>query len=258
MTATTTVSLEEHPKYVILDESKWTLKAESTHKGPSPWATTPNEGASVQRTEAPLKPSGALDQYKYTDLTPVIGREYHDIQLAEILDDDDKIRDLAINIAYRGVAFFRGQKITVEQQKVLAQKLTSLTFQPKTSSLHIHPITPGGGFLRPDGSIDPEVTLISSEYGKKVYHKDYKENKALASKGIHQDFAFETIPSAFSILKIIEPLETGGDTLWWSGAGLYDKLSDPFKRYLETLTGTFSGNQIGTWQEKFKLFNGPR
>lgn len=47
----------------------------------------------------PLKLSGALDQFKFFDTTPVIGREFVDVDLAEWLrapNSDELIRDLAI------------------------------------------------------------------------------------------------------------------------------------------------------------------
>lgn len=47
----------------------------------------------------PLKLSGALDQFEHFDVTPVIGREYVNVNLAELLrapNSDDLIRDLAI------------------------------------------------------------------------------------------------------------------------------------------------------------------
>jgi hypothetical protein len=44
----------------------------------------------------PLSYSGSLDQYKSFDVTNVIGREFPELQLADILNDDTKIRDLAI------------------------------------------------------------------------------------------------------------------------------------------------------------------
>jgi len=44
----------------------------------------------------PLQYSGALDKYESFDLTSVIGREFPKVQLTEILEDDAKIRDLAI------------------------------------------------------------------------------------------------------------------------------------------------------------------
>jgi hypothetical protein len=47
-------------------------------------------------SESPLKYSGSLDQYKHFDVTNVIGREFVDLQLSQILNDDAKLRDLAI------------------------------------------------------------------------------------------------------------------------------------------------------------------
>lgn len=47
----------------------------------------------------PLKLSGALDQFKAFDATPVIGREFIDVDLAEWLrapNSDELIRDLGI------------------------------------------------------------------------------------------------------------------------------------------------------------------
>jgi len=46
-----------------------------------------------------LKLSGVLDQFKYFDNTPVIGREFVDVDLAEWLrapNSDELLRDLAI------------------------------------------------------------------------------------------------------------------------------------------------------------------
>jgi hypothetical protein len=101
----------------------------------------------------PLKYSGTLDSYPSFDPTPVIGREFPDAQLSEILKDDAKIRDLGItselpvyqcnrtnfqltsllSVSQRGVVFFRNQDLNVQQQKVLGQKLGELTGKPATS-----------------------------------------------------------------------------------------------------------------------------
>jgi hypothetical protein len=55
----------------------------------------------------PLVYSGSLDEYKSFDVTPVIGREYPEARLVDILKDDAKIRDLAIqgmsSSAYRSI-----------------------------------------------------------------------------------------------------------------------------------------------------------
>ncbi len=44
----------------------------------------------------PLKNSGSLDQYESFDVTKVIGREFPTLQLSSILNDDAKLRDLAV------------------------------------------------------------------------------------------------------------------------------------------------------------------
>jgi hypothetical protein len=78
----------------------------------------------------PLKYSGSFDQHQSIDLTSVIGREYATLQIADFLDDDASVRDLAILCSERGVVFFRNQDITIEQLKVLTNKLGELTGRP--------------------------------------------------------------------------------------------------------------------------------
>ena len=49
--------------------------------------------------KAPLKLSGAIESWKNFDVTPVIGREYADVDLAAVLkaeNSDELLRDLAI------------------------------------------------------------------------------------------------------------------------------------------------------------------
>jgi hypothetical protein len=49
--------------------------------------------------KAPLTYSGSLDSFNHTDLTPVIGREYTGLQIAQVLDAKDRdrlIKDIAI------------------------------------------------------------------------------------------------------------------------------------------------------------------
>ena len=47
----------------------------------------------------PIKSTGALDQYEHFEVTPVIGREYVNVNLLELLrapNSDDLIRELAL------------------------------------------------------------------------------------------------------------------------------------------------------------------
>lgn len=83
----------------------------------------------------PLSYSGTLDSYEHFDVTSVIGREFPKLQITDILNDDAKLRDLAILVSQRGVVFFRNQDITIEQQKDLGQKLGELAGKPATSKV---------------------------------------------------------------------------------------------------------------------------
>lgn len=62
----------------------------------------------------PLKASGALN-HPFTDLTPAIGRQYDNLQVADLLrapNADALIRDLAIIVSERGVVIFKEQEVS--------------------------------------------------------------------------------------------------------------------------------------------------
>src|SRR4051794_31100643 len=54
----------------------------------------------TKQAREPLSPSGALDRFKHEESTPVIGREYADVNLVDDIinaeNSDELIRDLAI------------------------------------------------------------------------------------------------------------------------------------------------------------------
>ncbi|EXJ76894.1 hypothetical protein A1O3_10051 [Capronia epimyces CBS 606.96] len=193
-------------------------------------------------TKEPLKYSGSLDEYKSFDVTNVIGREFPELQLSSILNDDTKVRDLAILVSQRGVVFFRNQDLNIDDQKVLGQKLGELTGKPETSKLHRHALSNSkrGIAVDENGKLDDEVSVISSEQNRKFYKERFSPaTKRLASEGWHADITFERIPSDYAILKIVSPAtDAGGDTLWASGYELYDRLSPAFQKLAEGLTAT--------------------
>lgn len=96
------------------------------------------------RISQPLECSGSLDGYSKLDLTPVIGREYRGLQVADILkseDGDRLIKDLAVTsmrhlkmgkdmltraVSQRGVVFLRDQDVTPQQMRGFGEKLTAL------------------------------------------------------------------------------------------------------------------------------------
>jgi hypothetical protein len=160
----------------------------------------------------PLKLSGALDAYESFDVTPVIGREFVNADLAEWLrapNSDALLRDLAITISRRGVVFFRKQDgITDDLQKELVQRLGELSGKPATSKLHIHPVSNSG---REQGGKDDEISVISSEQAKKIYTRDtFGAKKQSNKEQWHSDITFEPIPSDYALLRLVQIPKTGG------------------------------------------------
>ncbi|OIW32293.1 taurine catabolism dioxygenase [Coniochaeta ligniaria NRRL 30616] len=212
----------------------------------------------------PLQLSGALDSYESFDVTPVIGREFPTANLVNWLDapnSDELLRDLAITISQRGVVFFRAQdNLTNDLQKKLILRLGELTGRPATSGLHIHPILNSEREL---GGSDPEISTISSVQHNKFYVKqepDELSPKKQSSAQWHSDIAFEPVPADYTSLRLVELPTTGGDTLWASGYEIYDRISEPYQKFLESLTATFEQPGFGKVAERagFKLYDRER
>ncbi|KAL2842500.1 hypothetical protein BJX68DRAFT_257784 [Aspergillus pseudodeflectus] len=186
--------------------------------------------------------SGSLDAFDPVMVTPVIGNEFIKGS-CNIVDDilkhpnaDQRIRDLAIMVAERGVVFFRAQdNLTNNLQKELIMRMGELTGRPRTHGLHIHPVT---NDAREFGDPDPQISTINSE-GRKTLYKgsDYTRMAAVW----HSDISFEKAPADFSSLRLVQLPKTGGDTLWASGYEIYDRISKPYRAFLETLTATHAG-----------------
>ncbi|KAL4894942.1 hypothetical protein BDV59DRAFT_192328 [Aspergillus ambiguus] len=208
----------------------------------------------------PLKLSGVLDGYESFDVTPVIGREFPTASLKEWLrapNSDELLRDLAITISQRGVVFFRKQDgLDDDLQKELVQRLGQLSGKPATSGLHIHPVANSG---REHSVKDDEISVISSEQRKTLY-KDRNSRKQSARREWHSDITFEPIPSDYTLLRLTQLPRTGGDTLWASGYEVYDRISEPYQKFLESLTATYAQpgfNRVAK-ENDFEIYTGPR
>ncbi|RYO84873.1 hypothetical protein DL766_001687 [Monosporascus sp. MC13-8B] len=219
--------------------------------------------SSKLQKQKPLTLSGALDGYQWFDTTPVIGREFPTANLVEWLEapnSDVLIRDLAITISQRGVVFFRAQdNLTNDLQKKLIQRLGDLSGRPATSSLHIHPLLNSEREL---GGDDPEISTISSEQLKQFYRPRPNQFSQKRQSGAmwHSDIAFEPVPADYSSLRLVKLPKTGGDTLWASGYEIYDRISQPYQKFLETLTATFEQPKFAEVAESngFKLYDKSR
>lgn len=136
------------------------------------------------------------------------------------------------------MVFFRAQNnLTADLQKQLVNRLGQLSGKPETSTLHIHPVLNNEreGYR----VTDPEISTIDSELDKKIYNKEFKPKKQ-KSGGWHSDIAFEPVPADYSSLRLEKLPKTGGDTLWASGYEIYDRISPPYQKFLESLTATFA------------------
>ncbi|ODQ54688.1 taurine catabolism dioxygenase [Saitoella complicata NRRL Y-17804] len=226
----------------------------------------------------PYTYGGSLDSFNSFDITPIIGREFPDVDLRAVLNApnrEDLIHDLAVTISDRGVVFFRNQSLTTDEQKQLGLLLGELTGKPATSGLHIHPVINSGrdiGINEDSGEVtrkDDEISVISSDLNRKLY-SDYGSQFAdrlnnrvrdnFASTGWHSDITFEPVPANYTILKIHTLPPTGGDTLWASGYELYDRISPKLRQFLDTATGTFAQPNFNAAADKhaFKLYSAPR
>ncbi|CAG8983769.1 hypothetical protein HYALB_00010409 [Hymenoscyphus albidus] len=191
-----------------------------------------------------VKSTGALDEYENFDVTPIIGREFPHASLAQWLqspNSDALIRELALTISQRGVVFFRAQDdLTADLQKQLVQRLGLLSGKPADSGLHIHPIL---NSEREDYRVtDPEISTIDSVLNKKLYANNSiinQSGKKQNAGGWHADISFEPAPADYSSLRLEILPKTGGDTLWASGYEIYDRISEPYQKFLEGLTCTF-------------------
>ncbi|KIY68363.1 taurine catabolism dioxygenase [Cylindrobasidium torrendii FP15055 ss-10] len=188
---------------------------------------------------------GSLSAYESFDLTPHIGTQFPSTatQLSQLIEDDQKIKDLSTLVSHRGVVFFKKQDLTIDQQRVLGRKLGKLSWDghPETSDLHIHPISEDvpevGG---------KDVSIISNKEGVPFAQK-YRSGRA--SSGWHSDITFEPVPSDYAILKLHSLPDVGGDTLWASAYEAYDRLSPRFAAFLEGLTAVHNADFFNAYNK---------
>ncbi|RFU31457.1 hypothetical protein B7463_g4892, partial [Scytalidium lignicola] len=210
----------------------------------------------------PLKAAGVLGP-NYFETTTIIGREYPEAQISEWMNSprrDEFIRDLAITVSERGVVFFRKQKdLTVEMQKELIDLIGRLSGKPSTSGLHVHPLIEGKKDvgINDKGDIDEHISVISSQLNRKLH---LASRYTFASKAWHSDMTFEHVPSDYAVLKMRIVPPTGGDTIWASGYEMYDRLSKPYQKFLESLTAKHANPDFIESSKRvgFEIHPGPR
>ncbi|KAL1604824.1 hypothetical protein SLS60_004364 [Paraconiothyrium brasiliense] len=233
-------------------------------------ASTQAPSDNAHATE-PIKPTGVLEKFDYEEVTPIIGREFPTLNIVDDLinaeNSDELLRELAVTISRRGVVFFRSQNnLTNDLQKQLVDRLGKLTQKPSGSTLHIHPILNNTSEF---GVNDAEISTISSKARKQIFKHEQPPNKRRYDAAQwHSDIQFEPVPADYTSLRLVElprderGVPTGGDTLWASGYEIYDRFSAPYRKFLESLTATFSGEGFtraaAANPDKVKIHEGPR
>ncbi|OGM46965.1 alpha-ketoglutarate-dependent sulfonate dioxygenase [Aspergillus bombycis] len=159
---------------------------------------------------------------KPVDLTESIGTLLENVQLSQL--NEQQLDELALLVTERGVVFFRDQDLTTEKQVELFQHYGILDKHPaQKSSTH------GCSF-----STD-EIIQFVNIHGSREDHREIANYTPWPSGEFHADTSFEINPPSYSLLRMEEHPDVGGDTAWVSQYGLYDALSDAYKKFLDGL-----------------------
>lgn len=147
---------------------------------------------------------------KATDLTEGIGTLLEGVQLSQL--NETQLDELALLVAERGVVFFRDQDLTTESQVKLFEHYGILDKHP--AQKEVRHVTIKGS---------------SSDWRKDSVYTPWPQ------AGWHADTSFEINPPSYSMLRMEEHPEVGGDTAWVSQYGLFDALSPTYQKLFEEL-----------------------
>lgn len=159
-------------------------------------------------------------------LTKNVGTEIVGLQLEDLTDQQKD--ELALLIAERVVVFFRDQKLSPRSQLELGEYYGNVEIHPQTPQV---PGLPGATVIWNDYKIKQGLTLNFSN--NNLGNWDVSKNPAIGNQVWHTDLVHERQPAGYTHLHLDAIPEFGGDTMWASGYGAYDKLSDEFKQLLD-------------------------
>jgi taurine dioxygenase len=135
---------------------------------------------------APRAATGARERFAVERITPLLGAEIREVNLARDLSEAE-VAELRRLLLVHRLLVFRDQPITPAQQVALAKR-----FGP----LEVHPYYGH----HPD---HPELVVLTSDASKPSRQNIW-----------HSDVSWRETPSLGSILHCIECPEAGGDTMW--------------------------------------------
>ncbi|ODV85805.1 hypothetical protein CANARDRAFT_197464 [[Candida] arabinofermentans NRRL YB-2248] len=182
------------------------------------------------------------------NLTERVGTEIVGLQLEDLTDQQKD--ELALLIAERVVVFFRDQKLSHQAQYKLGEYYGRVEKHAQTIQV---PGLPG-------------ATVIWLDYRKKngmplTFHNanwgnwDVLRYGAAGNQVWHTDLVHEKQPAGYTHLHLDTIPDVGGDTIWSSGYGAYDKLSDELKKFLDGKQAIFTSAH--RYLDRENPLNGP-
>ncbi|GAA6038409.1 hypothetical protein JCM8097_007634 [Rhodosporidiobolus ruineniae] len=172
-------------------------------------------------------PQSFLKDAKIKLLSPNFGAEVEGVDLTKL--DSRERSQLALYVAQRGVVVFRGnQRFIDADPEWQVRDWTTFFGRP-----HIHPVSG-----QPEGF--PELHLVYRDESESLL-KALSSNR-LSTRNVHSDVTYELQPPGLTALFLYAaPPEGGADTIYFDQVEAYNRLSEPFKAFLETLEAEHSG-----------------
>lgn len=163
---------------------------------------------------------GAAKEVKH--LSKFVGTELVGIQLNDLTDQQKD--ELALLVAERIVVFFRDQDLAPQKQLELGKYWGQLEIHPQAPRV---PLGEGG------------LTVIWPDYNKRSGLPMTFRNSRVGNSIFHSDDVHEKNPAGITHLYLDAIPDIGGDTVWASSYGAYDKLSPAFQKFLDGKTAIF-------------------
>ncbi|CDK29524.1 unnamed protein product [Kuraishia capsulata CBS 1993] len=155
------------------------------------------------------------------NLTKYIGTEIVGLQLSELTNQQRD--ELARLIAERTVVFFRDQDLSPQKQLELGKYF---------GTPEVHPLVPHVPGLEGITVLWPHLQELDT--GKASF------KHPVGTAFWHTDLTHEYQPPGITHLHNDTIPDLGGDTIWVSGYGAYDKLSPAFQEFLDGKTAIYS------------------
>ena len=160
------------------------------------------------------------------NLTKNVGTEIVGLQLEDLTDQQKD--ELALLIAERVVVFFRDQKLSPTAQHKLGDYLGNIEVHAQVPQV---PGLPGTSVIWVDYQTKKGMELNFAN--SNLSNWDSTKYLNVGNQGWHTDLVHERQPAGYTHLHLDAIPSVGGDTLWASGYGAYDKLSDELKNFLD-------------------------